>query len=1262
MEGPPLPRKHSLDDGIIGAGTAYGGSLSSALLEPSGHDVMSMELAHHDIGGYLDPRSFGGGSIVYDEYSGQSSLYDMHSVSFTHDTQVENTQNGSTPMNTTVKFETLSDTAHNVTNTKVFDPARNVPTYPVKTADPSTCSQYAPVRTMIGTPLKPSHNSRRSSSRSAQKKETIDPKRVEDEVARNVSQILSATKQQRLAMEAQQRSGLLPATPPRVAYACPDCHKTVTSARNLQRHRQTCMARNGSHSGGSVSSTASAHLSSSSSFPNQLFSSNAVPEEHHYADWSRSSSYSAPHSVSSQDKMNEPAEQLGALDPNSISCRLEDACLQPLSLDVDEPRTHSSSGSTSSASTGTPTAQFTCDSCKKSVSSFRSLKRHHTTCKQYIAENGPPPDSEKKIRKRSDRRSISSTVSASRTHDSSLRIAQSLPLSIAHVVPDAVPSIYQSSVSSPLGLPSYTVVTVIQQAGQWPPLRRTTVCVDSQPVITSSCYCGASQSLTNNINPCLCQTSLSPSGGPNSSWCVVVHCQPKPPGNNNTCEDCNRQLCSASNLKRHRVTCKIVMQKQYSKTGSVTSPVHKPSQQWQSVEIPARDRLIIDRSYAAALAASQEAQQRNNNGYVLAQDPAVAEKPWITVGEHLRAQHVQQKILEAANQRPVEQITAPQEQATREQTVNYVEGRNSIDQINFSEMDEHIAYGLGETTDDSELDEFEDIDLEAFDDDLIREEEERAKESANDKRFREEDRSSTPVPIDNIQLLSVKMDKPLEVKSETAPRAVPSITQPITPLESIITTQPLSSDRLTATYAKARYDHERHSSDAIHSSVPATFTNTGFTSPVPPPAKQICASSEFQCPECLKTYSCRKNVKRHRMAVHKLTAEQVARNPGPMLSINGSEPPVSSPNRTAPSRNITDFKSDPLNTASIQHSPQIRYHAKSTITSQHAHWDSHTWRRSREYVDDEESAETARIAAELKRSAEEEYYQMAEIEGKKPRTELAEADTTFHEETDSTGHHPISSSPRPVNLMSPGRSNSSVVHPASATVSRNSLPSIASWIDQKPLSVNVSASPHSVHNSPIGRLHKRPPHVCSDCNRVLSSDYSLRRHRMTCVEARGSTVQTPSPVLSDGMMNQLQGPMTSSDPMLTHASSLTHTPSSAAGHSSTHFDTRSEEDWYRKGREEVPDSTTSQRLDRSTSPGLMSGSPDAGPPQFGGLQYTRKRANSGGSYGETSKQNKHLCQSVSASLPCKDVAGEMTMLSTEWYAEKYWTAKMFRHV
>lgn len=36
------------------------------------------------------------------------------------------------------------------------------------------------------------------------------------------------------------------------------------------------------------------------------------------------------------------------------------------------------------------------------------------------------------------------------------------------------------------------------------------------------------------------------------------------------------------------------------------------------------------------------------------------------------------------------------------------------------------------------------------------------------------------------------------------------------------------------------------------------------------------------------SYSCRKNVKRHRMAVHKLTPEEIARNPGPGDYSNGN--------------------------------------------------------------------------------------------------------------------------------------------------------------------------------------------------------------------------------------------------------------------------------------------------------------------------------------------------------------------------------------
>ncbi|KIH43392.1 zinc finger, C2H2 type, partial [Ancylostoma duodenale] len=70
-----------------------------------------------------------------------------------------------------------------------------------------------------------------------------------------------------------------------------------------------------------------------------------------------------------------------------------------------------------------------------------------------------------------------------------------------------------------------------------------------------------------------------------------------------------------------------------------------------------------------------------------------------------------------------------------------------------------------------------------------------------------------------------------------------------------------------------------------------------------------------------------------------------------------------------------------------------------------------------------------------------------------------------------------------------------------------------SWLEQKPLSMDMAhATRSTAQGSPSSaRVNKRPPHVCVDCNRVLSSDYSLRRHRLTCIEARNNgTTQSTS--------------------------------------------------------------------------------------------------------------------------------------------------------
>ncbi|KAK5971528.1 hypothetical protein GCK32_011885 [Trichostrongylus colubriformis] len=372
-----------------------------------------------------------------------------------------------------------------------------------------------------------------------------------------------------------------------------------------------------------------------------------------------------------------------------------------------------------------------------------------------------------------------------------------------------------------------------------------------------------------------------------------------------------------------------------------------------------------------------------------------------------------------------------------------------------------------------------------------------------------------------------------------------------------------------------------------------------------------------------------------------------------------------------------DYKSDGHVMGSSQQMAQpARYQerANNSWMSPHQMQNSHAegnWSRSREYVDDEESAETARIAAELKRSAEQE---MAEIEGKKPRTELAEADTTFHEETEPSSSH-MHDSTRMHSLT-----------PVSAQYHSNpaSLSTMGSWVEQKPSGI-IAAVPvdtaHTTRSAPqsspsTARVNKRPPHVCVDCNRVLSSDYSLRRHRLTCVEARANGANQPAAASSNASTNSslseeslhLQDVMLGSacigndrntdsmgmsDPMLSHVALSTplhqqgvqfnRTPSLSGSGSASAVD-----EWYERHSlrktDDVPDSTTSQRLDRSTSPGILSSPPESSQP--GCLQYTRKRASSGevgvqSGHTSRSQQHKHLCQSCGK------------FYSSEWNLERH---------
>uniref|UniRef100_A0A158PAM7 C2H2-type domain-containing protein n=1 Tax=Angiostrongylus cantonensis TaxID=6313 RepID=A0A158PAM7_ANGCA len=417
----------------------------------------------------------------------------------------------------------------------------------------------------------------------------------------------------------------------------------------------------------------------------------------------------------------------------------------------------------------------------------------------------------------------------------------------------------------------------------------------------------------------------------------------------------------------------------------------KPMQQqkWQSVEIAARERMIIDRSYAAAIAASQEAQQQvsqqsqmvnransdNNGAFVVVQDQGVVgERPW----EHEEHNHDENVSMEEEKPLDSSQIVD-----TKSSMSSY-KCTNIISRLPMSAHPNAVM------------------------------------------------RSASTVEQKLI----------LDVKSSvgSASQSSQCTSSPhITPLESIITTRPLLSERLTTSFGAPRDGGEHRSSDSIQTSVPAGGSSVAKLSPS---RQTTLLSSEFQCPECMKTYSCRKNVKRHRMAVHKLSQEEVSRPVGASHSIGNVGDPTSIPqlgqqlnNRFSGARN--DLKID-----SQQQLLASRYQDKvgsSWVNSHQLHHPSleTSWGRSREYVDDEESAETARIAAELKRSVEQE---MAEIEGKKPRTELAEADTTFNEETES-GCSLTHDSTRMQSLNAP------VTGQPNANVSAHS--SLKSWIDQK---------------------------------------------------------------------------------------------------------------------------------------------------------------------------------------------------------------------
>lgn len=95
--------------------------------------------------------------------------------------------------------------------------------------------------------------------------------------------------------------------------------------------------------------------------------------------------------------------------------------------------------------------------------------------------------------------------------------------------------------------------------------------------------------------------------------------------------------------------------------------------------------------------------------------------------------------------------------------------------------------------------------------------------------------------------------------------------KPGSPLDSIITSVPLSIEVHHPTTKSSRPSDQGQSSIDSQSTADPSSNNSRSSKS----QNQI----PYTCPECDKTYSCRKNVKRHRQAVHKMTLEEILARP-----------------------------------------------------------------------------------------------------------------------------------------------------------------------------------------------------------------------------------------------------------------------------------------------------------------------------------------------------------------------------------------------
>uniref|UniRef100_A0A914ZRP5 BTB domain-containing protein n=3 Tax=Parascaris univalens TaxID=6257 RepID=A0A914ZRP5_PARUN len=1200
---------------------------------------------------------------------------------------------------------------------------------PSSTDTPSTQQiRCTPTRTLYRSA---SASGRKANGRSSTKKEPMDAKNVEEEVARNVSQILSASLNQKSAtanssnpissglslnsaLKSSNASSLtsnadsmglsgsnLPSscslsTPSTRKYVCVDCQKSVSSPRNLQRHRTSCksvIASNASRSN-EVHTLNSLPVSSANQLPSEALayrsaqcatggysvgahnatpntsaattslSSYAIHVPRDCIPQTTVSSLSAMSTVSSavglpdsddrlgpecEDSFLESAvaelaqnDDLSMITPGSLASGLldDDHSLPPLALNEDgldigsvsasEQASFSNSATTSisdstasqirAASSVDVAALYQCESCNKRVSSSRSLKRHRSTCKLYQLDFGH------------------------------LLQQQAVPQTAHNAGNDS------ACVSSPGSL------GVAARQGV-----------------------GAGATLAVNV-----------------------------------CEHCNRSLCSASNLKRHRATCKAAnarvaspksldsMQSALANSASLTTT----PQTYENVEVDERERSILDRSYAAALAASRQSvassltsttrRRAASGGNACATsysavavgaiphqhtvvptsgDDAtttlklgmMANKPWITVGEHLRAQHNQRIIQQRQQQQLLEQqqraamqnacaaqstgtTQAPgaivvqggsssggpapqrntatgasfqrgvmQQQGSSFATATQFETSNAAQTVSCetnanslyvaAPPDLSTSTPVGGHMADTEYRQ------PAHDDPSIQ------VGCADEATLQCVTGSETTTLLDNCADSGKFSSRPLDMGVSEEDRK-PVLKESETPKYSSNKSISGACFSITSTVAAPMSQCVRNETRPLVSIITtAPLTGKCTSDPLPQQTSNVAAFAtpvvngnpsgsyldpldyRFECPECQKTYSCRKNVKRHRMAVHKLSPEDVAKTEPIRVLLSSEEPQKrqmsvlkvdekdsqgqmqsvsakvdSSATSSMCAVGSADGASIGIATSTQQQPPPVMCSSTAPVSPGGPISVGDTWSAicvptsgsgepiaSYQFTEDD-GAQLAKIEEDLRRSAE---FKLAnftepdsESETKKPVAELAEADTTFNEDYDdpncriSSSHPPsITSTGGMVSPSSGPSSNSSTCSSYPITSSNNfshmtmapPAPAASGFVAHLlPIKTSVAVPPpplvtHSQQQTPlhidthiagssapvVGRavnlpppqyvqqssqqqpalrtyvqphvvVKQKQPHVCADCNRTLSSDYSLKRHRSTCVEVKAA--------------------------------------------------------------------------------------------------------------------------------------------------------------